>query len=91
MVLDVALVLPGGVSAVAVESVIRREAGPLLERLEVFDEYRGAAMPAGARSVAWHCGFRAPDRTLRDSEVQQLLEKALRALEGELDVRRRAG
>ena len=91
VVLDVALVLPGGVSAIAVELVIRREAGPLLERLEVFDEYRGAGMPAGARSVAWHCGFRAPDRTLRDSEVQPLLEKALRALEGELDVRRRAG
>src|SRR2546425_6096 len=44
---DLALVLPAGVSAGVVESVLRREAGPLLERLEIFDEYRGAGVPAG--------------------------------------------
>src|SRR3989441_6090 len=86
---DLALVLPAGVSAGVVESVLRREAGPLLERLEIFDEYRGAGVPAGARSVAWHCVFRAPARTLRGGDVERPLAKALGALEGELDVRRR--
>ncbi|MGH7568944.1 MAG: phenylalanine--tRNA ligase subunit beta [Gemmatimonadales bacterium] len=91
---DLALVLPAGVSAAAVEAVLHRETGPLLERLEVFDEYRGESVgPAGARSVAWHCSFRDPtgERTLRDSEVERLLARALKALEGELDVRRRTG
>jgi len=86
---DLALVLPAGVSAGVVESVLRREAGPLLERLEIFDEYRGAGVPAGARSVAWHCVFRDPARTLRVEDVERPLAKALGALEGELDVRRR--
>ena len=86
---DLALVLPAGVSAGVVESVLRREAGPLLERLEIFDEYRGAGVPAGARSVAWHCVFRDPARTLRVEDVDRPLAKALGALEGELDVRRR--
>ncbi len=86
---DLALVLPPGVSAAAVAGALRRVAGPLLERLEVFDEYRGSAIPAGHRSVAWHCTFRDPTRTLREREVDAILAAALRALEGELDVRRR--
>ncbi|HEU5261135.1 MAG TPA: phenylalanine--tRNA ligase subunit beta [Gemmatimonadales bacterium] len=88
---DVALVLPPGVSAAAVSEVLRRAAGPLLERLEVFDEYRGAGVPAGHRSVAWHCTFRDPSRTLREREVDELLSRALKAVEDELGVRRREG
>ncbi len=86
---DVALVVPVGVNAAAVAEVLRRAAGPLLERLEVFDEYRGAGIPAGHRSVAWHCTFRDASRTLREREVDELLARALKALEEELDVRRR--
>src|SRR5690348_15209997 len=88
---DVALVLPEGVSAAAVATVIRRAAGPLLESLSVFDEYRGAGLAAGTRSVAWHLVFRAPDRTLREAEVETLVRSAVTAVEGELGVRRREG
>jgi len=88
---DVALVLPEGVSAAAVEAVLRRVAGPLLERIAVFDEYRGKGIAAGMRSVAWHLVFRAPDRTLREAEVETLVRAALTAVEGELGVRRREG
>jgi len=86
---DVALVLPAGVSAQAVEAVIRTQAGPLLEQLTLFDEYRGAELPAGSRSVAWHCVFRDPARTLRAEEAEKSLRAALSALESELGVRRR--
>jgi len=88
---DLALVLPAGVTAVAVADVLRRAAGALLERVEVFDEYQGPGIPTGHRSVAWHCTFRDPARTLREQEVEQALERALRSLEDELGVRRRAG
>ena len=86
---DVALLLPPGVSATQVSEVLRRVAGTLLERLEVFDEYRGSGIPEGFRSVAWHCTFRDPARTLREREVDGVLEQGLKALEGELGVRRR--
>ncbi|HEX4573633.1 MAG TPA: phenylalanine--tRNA ligase beta subunit-related protein, partial [Gemmatimonadales bacterium] len=88
---DVALLLPPGVTAAAVAAVLRRAAGPLLERLEVFDEYRGPGIPPGARSVAWHCTFRDPARTLRKPDVEALLKRAVQAMEDELGVRRRAG
>jgi len=88
---DVALVLPAGVSAAQVAAVLQRAVGPLLERLEVFDEYRGPGIPAGHRSVAWHCTFRDPERTLREAEVKAALAQGLVALEDELGVRRREG
>jgi len=86
---DVALVLPPGVTAAQVSDILRRTVGPLLERLEVFDEYRGPGVPAGQRSVAWHCTFRDPERTLRERDVDALLARGLAALEGELGIRRR--
>jgi phenylalanyl-tRNA synthetase beta chain len=86
---DIALVLPAGVTARAVGDVLRRVVGSLLEGLVVFDEYRGGAVPAGQRSVAWHCTFRDPARTLREGEVDELLARGLKALEDELGVRRR--
>ena len=86
---DLALVLPGGITAAAVSAVLRRVGGTLLERLEVFDEYRGQKLKGGERSVAWHLTFRDPTRTLREAEVDKVIAAALKALEEELDVRRR--
>jgi phenylalanyl-tRNA synthetase beta chain len=88
---DLALVLPPGLSAARVAEVLRGAVGPLLERLEVFDEYRGPGVPAEHRSVAWHCTFRDPGRTLREQDVDALEQRGLKALEEELGVRRRQG
>lgn len=85
---DVALVLPAGVTAGEVEAVLREEGGELLESLLVFDEYRGAEL--AGRSVAWRLVFRAPDRTLRDTEVDAVVSRMLTALEERFDVRRRS-
>jgi len=89
VVRDISLVLPGSVTAGAVEAVLRREGGALLERLDVLDEYRGPGLPAGTRGVTWRCTFRAPDRTLAEREAVEVLERMLRSAEAELDVRRR--
>ncbi len=89
VVRDVSLVLPGSVPAGAVETVVRREGGQLLERLDVLDEYRGAGLPAGTRGVTWRCTFRAPDRTLTEREAVEVLERMLKAAEAELGVHRR--
>ena len=86
---DLALVLPDGVTAAQVADVLGRAVGPLLERLEVFDEYRGPGVPAAHRSVAWHCTYRDPSRTLREQDVDALEKRGLTALEAELGVRRR--
>jgi phenylalanyl-tRNA synthetase beta chain len=88
---DLALVVTDGVSAGDVESVLRRSAGALLERVVVLDEYRGPGIGDGRRSVMFRLTFRAPDRTLRDREVDEAERRLLQALEAELGVRRRDG
>ena len=86
---DLALLLPPGVSAGEVEDVIRAAAGDLLERLAVFDQYEGAGVEAGHRSVAWRLTLRHPERTLRDKEIEGRRTKILSALQQELNVRQR--
>ena len=65
--------------------------GDLLERIAVESDYRGAELPPGTRSVAFRVTFRAADRTLRDSEVDEAEARLLAALAGELDIQRRDG
>ena len=89
MDIDLALIVPDGVRAAQVEQVIRQSAGELLERLALFDEFRGAGIPEGSRSLAWRLTFRHPERTLREREIQGRTEKIVKALEGELGVRQR--
>jgi phenylalanyl-tRNA synthetase beta chain len=53
-----------------IEKVIRQAAGPLLQSVQLFDEYRGQGVPPGQRSLAFRLVYRAPDRTLTDAEVE---------------------
>jgi phenylalanyl-tRNA synthetase beta chain len=86
---DLALVAATSVTAARIDEVIRREAGELLETLTLFDEFIGQGIPEGSRSLAWALTFRHPERTLKDKEVQERTETIVKALEGELGVRKR--
>jgi phenylalanyl-tRNA synthetase beta chain len=86
-----ALLLPEGVRAREVETLLRRTGTPLLERVDVESDYRGPELPSGTRSVAFRLGFRAQDRTLRDSEVDEAEARLLAALAEELGIQRRDG
>ena len=83
---DLALIVPDDMPAQTVERVISRAAGELLERVELFDEFRGAGIPEGRRSLAWRLTFRHPERTLRDKEIDGRRSQLLKTLEKELGV-----
>jgi phenylalanyl-tRNA synthetase beta chain len=86
---DLALVVPDTITSLQVAAAIRQSAGELLESLEIFDEFRGAGIPAGSRSLAWRLTFRHPERTLRDREIQGRTAKILSNLEAALGIRQR--
>ena len=89
MEVDLALVVPDSVTSSQVAESIRGSAGDLLESLVVFDEFRGGALPAGTRSLAWRLTFRHPERTLRDREIQGRTAKILSTLEAALGIKQR--
>jgi phenylalanyl-tRNA synthetase beta chain len=74
---DVALVVDARVPVAEVEAALRDGAGDLLESVRLFDIYTGAQIPEGTRSLAFALRFRAPDRTLTDSEVQAAKQAAV--------------
>ncbi len=84
---DLALRLPDSVSAAQIDVVIQQCGGRLLESAAIFDEFHGKE--AKGRSVAWRLVFRAPNRTLRDAEVDAAMTKILEGLERQLGVERR--
>ena len=84
-----ALLLTEGTSARQVLDLLERAGGALLERVDIESDYRGPELPAGRRSVAFRLTFRAPDRTLRDTEVDEVETGLLAALASELGIERR--
>jgi phenylalanyl-tRNA synthetase beta chain len=84
-----ALLLGQGTTVRQVEELLRRVGGALLESVVVQSDYRAPELPAGTRSVAFRLTFRAPDRTLRDAEVDAVEGRMLAALGSELGIQRR--
>ena len=70
---DLALLVAERVPAANLIDAARRAGGELLESARVFDVYQGANIPAGFKSVAIALSFRAPDRTLTESEIEGVM------------------
>jgi len=86
---DLAFLVPDAVEAASVEAVLREAGGALLERVVLFDEFRGTGVAEGFRSLAWRLTFRHPDRTLKEKEIEGRRQQLLTAVETRLDVRPR--
>ncbi|MCU0634937.1 MAG: phenylalanine--tRNA ligase subunit beta [Gemmatimonadaceae bacterium] len=67
---DLALLVPDAIAAATVEMELRRAAGELLEELTLFDQFVGAGVAPGMRSLAWRLVLRHPERTLREKEIE---------------------
>ncbi|MBL0939819.1 MAG: phenylalanine--tRNA ligase subunit beta [Gemmatimonadaceae bacterium] len=88
--IDLALLVPDAHPAATVEAAMRTAGGELLEQVTLFDEFRGAGVPAGYRSLAWRLTWRHPERTLRDKEIEGRRARLLDLLDKELGIRPRA-
>jgi phenylalanyl-tRNA synthetase beta chain len=66
---DISFIVDEATSNGDLEPVMLEAAGELLEQLELFDVFRGGAVPAGRKSLAFALRYRSADRTLDDEEV----------------------
>lgn len=85
MARDIALLVEDAVSVADIEERIRAHGTELLERVELFDVYRGKQVPDGKKSVAFALTYRAKDRTLTDQETMEVHGRVLAALRNELN------
>ena len=82
---DLAIICDEAVTVAQAEDVITESAGKLLRKIRLFDIYRGVGIPEGKKSIAYALEFRADDRTLTDTDCEQIMRKILTALESTLD------
>jgi phenylalanyl-tRNA synthetase beta chain len=66
---DLAFVVGDDASAAELLAAIRAAGGELLRDVSVFDEYRGAQIGGGKRSLAFRLAFGSAERTLTDEDV----------------------
>ena len=79
---DLAFVLDERSEYETIEEKLRK-ISTLLERIELFDVYRGKGVEEGKKSLAIHLSFRSDERTLESKEVDQEVEKIRNVLEEE--------
>jgi phenylalanyl-tRNA synthetase beta chain len=78
---DLAVVVEEHFAAGTLLASITEAASDLLETARAFDEYHGAQVPAGFKSIAFTLTFRSPERTLTDAEVDKVMEEIKQTLE----------
>ena len=78
---DLAIICDDEIPAASLEKAIRAGAGKILEKVELFDVYKGASVAPGKKSVAYSMTLRAPDRTLTVEECDRAVAKVLKELE----------
>ena len=78
---DLALLCDDSLPVLTMEKAIKAAAGKILEKVELFDVYKGSQIADGKKSVAFNITMRASDRTLTDEEVGGAMNRILKALE----------
>lgn len=81
---DIALVVDEEVLVQDIEDTIRKAGSNIVEKVELFDIYRGEQVEEGKKSIAYAIVYRNESKTLTDKEVNKVHEKILRALEYKL-------
>ena len=86
---DLAVIVRDSTVAADVEASIRREAGPLLRAVTLFDIYRGRPLAETEKSLAYRLAFGADDRTLVESEVDAAIAAVTSSLAADVEGRLR--
>lgn len=87
---DVALVVDESTAAGEVTKQVSKLAraaakGFELESVDLFDVYQGKGLDDGKKSLAYSLSFRAPDRTLKDKEVNKAFTSLLEQIAAKTD------
>ena len=84
MTRDFSLLCDTSIESAAVERIMRRVGGELVETVRLFDVYIGKGVPEGKKSMAFSVAMRAADRTLTDEEAGEVTKAILAAASAEL-------
>jgi phenylalanyl-tRNA synthetase beta chain len=67
---DIAIILDDGLTSAEVMKELSGYRSEFIERVELFDYYKGKTIPQGKKSLGYRITYRSPERTLTDEEVE---------------------
>lgn len=78
---DLAVLVDDSILCSEILAIINKQGGSLIEKVKLFDIYKGEQVPSGKKSMAYSITYRVSDRTLTDAEVNKVHDKIVRSLE----------
>ncbi|KAJ50758.1 phenylalanyl-tRNA synthetase beta chain [Clostridium tetanomorphum] len=81
---DIALLVDDEILVQDIEDIIVKQGGKMVEKVKLFDIYKGKQIPEGKKSVAYSILYRLENKTLTDEEVNKVHDKIVRTLENRL-------
>ena len=84
---DLAVIVAGERPAADVAAAIRRHGGPLLRALSLFDVYRGRPLGEADKSLAFRLTLRDDERTLTESELDDVVAGVMAGLVTDVEAR----
>lgn len=78
---DLALVCNEEIPVLELKKVIVKNAGKILEAVDLFDVYKGEQVEKGKKSVAFNITLRSKDSTLSEEQVNSTMKKILTAFD----------
>lgn len=77
---DLSLICNDDIQAADIEKTIKKAAGKLLEKVTLFDVYKGKQIENGKKSISYSLSMRSHDGTLTDEQADSVMKKVLKAL-----------
>ena len=77
---DLSVVCDESVPVAELEKVIRKAVGGILEKVNLFDVYRGEQIAEGKKSVSYSISMRSLEGTLTDEQADKAMERVIRDL-----------
>ncbi len=77
---DLSLICDDEIPVAELEKAIRNAAGKILEKVTLFDVYKGKQIEDGKKSVSYSLTLRSHEGTLTDEQADSAVKKALKAL-----------
>ena len=78
---DIAVLVPQEVRVEEVLNKIEATGRDLIRDIDLFDIYEGEELPQGKKNLAFHIIYQAEDRTLSSTEIDEIQDKIIKALE----------
>ena len=81
---DLAIVVDEKIEVSQIERILVRKGKKLLENIKLFDIYRNDKLGQNKKSIAYRLTFRDKKKTLKEEEINEIMEQIIAKLEKEL-------